>query len=333
MSSNWSARSPTNSTAQCFKAAWQRLVDRHAVLRTVFHLEGRDEPVQEVHSKVTWDLEESDWRDGKSAGSDLRLDEFLREDRRRPFALDRHPPWRLHLIRCPQGGYRSCGHRTMPCSTADLAASCCRNYPRSIAGCVGEPPRRSSPRLPMKTMFAGSSRTSFESARAYWTDALRGYRGTTRLPQDHADGAPADDEASHLTLECRLTAEQTQALRRRRDDVRRYVEYDPPGCMGAAAGPLLRERGHRLRRRARLPPIVGAGGRLDGRPLDQHPSGAGPRAGLRTDVRMAAGYSVPMARHARIRAYSPGDSAVLERVAGQPAALREHRRLRKRPAR
>src|SRR5438270_12698777 len=45
-----------------FKQAWQRVMQRHAVLRTAFHPEGGKEPRQEVYAGVKMPFEEHDWR-------------------------------------------------------------------------------------------------------------------------------------------------------------------------------------------------------------------------------------------------------------------------------
>jgi hypothetical protein len=45
-----------------FKHAWQRVIDRHAILRTSFIWEGLREPVQVVEPEIDLPLEENDWR-------------------------------------------------------------------------------------------------------------------------------------------------------------------------------------------------------------------------------------------------------------------------------
>src|SRR6185295_2487890 len=42
--------------------AWQRVVDRHPVLRTAFIWKLRDKPFQIVHRRVKVSIEELDWR-------------------------------------------------------------------------------------------------------------------------------------------------------------------------------------------------------------------------------------------------------------------------------
>ena len=45
------------------RGAWRRLVNRHAVLRTCFHLDDGDEPFQKVCRRIVWEMDESDWRE------------------------------------------------------------------------------------------------------------------------------------------------------------------------------------------------------------------------------------------------------------------------------
>ena len=47
---------------QAFEAAWQRVVDRHAILRTSFHWEDLDEPQQRVHKNGRLSFCREDWR-------------------------------------------------------------------------------------------------------------------------------------------------------------------------------------------------------------------------------------------------------------------------------
>src|SRR5438309_692034 len=55
--------------AAALERAWQRVLERHEVLRTTFHWEGVAKPEQEVHSDVRLAVEGHDWRT-MSAGGD-----------------------------------------------------------------------------------------------------------------------------------------------------------------------------------------------------------------------------------------------------------------------
>ena len=73
----------TGLAIPAFERAWQRLVDRHPILRTSFHWEGREKPVQVVHRNLVMKVERLDWRAFPPAEQEARLTEFLREDRQR----------------------------------------------------------------------------------------------------------------------------------------------------------------------------------------------------------------------------------------------------------
>ena len=82
-----------------FQQAWQSVVDRHAVLRTTFHWENLEQPLQLVHRKVTLSWHEEDWRGLADGEQQQRLDSFIQRDQERAFDLTRPPLMRLSLIR------------------------------------------------------------------------------------------------------------------------------------------------------------------------------------------------------------------------------------------
>src|SRR5262245_7047052 len=52
-----------NANLLALERAWQRVVDRHTILRTSFHWKDLDRPQQVVHSDVTIKIESCDWRE------------------------------------------------------------------------------------------------------------------------------------------------------------------------------------------------------------------------------------------------------------------------------
>jgi amino acid adenylation domain-containing protein/non-ribosomal peptide synthase protein (TIGR01720 family) len=88
-----------------FEAAWQAVLDKHAVLRTSFEWEGVDEPVQIVALGVAIKIDQRDWRGFEDHEQHRMLDHYLEEDRRKKFNLRRAPLLRLALIRTSEAGY------------------------------------------------------------------------------------------------------------------------------------------------------------------------------------------------------------------------------------
>lgn len=86
--------------------AWQRLADRHAVLRTSFRWEELDQPEQRVHLPQKVTLLQQDWRSLPPAVQQEQLQTHLRNDRLQGFALDRAPLMRLVLFQTADDAYQ-----------------------------------------------------------------------------------------------------------------------------------------------------------------------------------------------------------------------------------
>jgi microcystin synthetase protein McyB len=94
---------PEQLDAAVLNEAWERVLDRHDVLRTGFRWEG--EPRQEVHRHVRLHFEQKDWRGLSGSEQDNRLDAYLSAERRRGFELSVPPLMRLALFRVGDATY------------------------------------------------------------------------------------------------------------------------------------------------------------------------------------------------------------------------------------
>ena len=81
-----------------FLRAWQRVVSRHAILRTAFEWEGLAAPQQNVFRGLDIPLEKFDWCGLSSSEQRSKLDAYLREDRDRGFDLGSAPLFRIAVF-------------------------------------------------------------------------------------------------------------------------------------------------------------------------------------------------------------------------------------------
>ena len=88
---------PEKLNVAAFRQAWERVVERHAILRTGFRVAGL-EPQQEVHRQVRLHFEQKDWRGLTEREQEGRLDAYLQAERRRGFELSVPPLMRLALF-------------------------------------------------------------------------------------------------------------------------------------------------------------------------------------------------------------------------------------------
>ncbi len=80
-----------------FRAAWQALMQRHAVLRSAFLWEELDDAYQVVQQEVALPLTELDWQD--RAEPQAALEQLALEQRAQPLELNDSPLMRVCLVR------------------------------------------------------------------------------------------------------------------------------------------------------------------------------------------------------------------------------------------
>lgn len=79
--------------------AWEKVVHRHAILRTGFLWQGVPQPLQWVASAVAVPFTVLDWSASGGESLSVRLEAFLTEDRSMPFDLQQPPLYRYYVIR------------------------------------------------------------------------------------------------------------------------------------------------------------------------------------------------------------------------------------------
>lgn len=89
-----------------FKRAWSKVIERHAVLRTVFTWEQRDKPLQVVLAQMPLPWTQYDWRDTPAEEQEQRFTSLITEDQKRGFDLSKAPLVRLTLAQVAENRYR-----------------------------------------------------------------------------------------------------------------------------------------------------------------------------------------------------------------------------------
>ncbi|MGE5334111.1 MAG: amino acid adenylation domain-containing protein [Nitrososphaerota archaeon] len=89
-----------------FERAWQRVLERHSILRTAIIGKRLDRMLQVVHKDARMPLELLDWRTLATAEQHTRFRALLASDRRHGFDLARAPLMRLFIIRTADDTHR-----------------------------------------------------------------------------------------------------------------------------------------------------------------------------------------------------------------------------------
>ncbi len=162
--------------AGAFRLAWERLLERHPVLRTCFLWEGLKQPLQVVRQQVSLPFEEHDWRARCPGEQQAALQALRADDRERGFDPARAPLMRVHLARLADREWLliwSSHHLLLDrWCLADVFDDLFALY----AGARGDP----VPPLPAARGFRDYinwiRQQDPQAARRFWRSALRGYR-------------------------------------------------------------------------------------------------------------------------------------------------------------
>ncbi|MEB4734044.1 condensation domain-containing protein, partial [Burkholderia contaminans] len=89
-----------------FRRAWETVAHRHDILRTSFHWEDIESPVQVVHRRIDLPWHDEDLRAASAAEAEQRWEAYVAQDRARGFDFTRAPLMRLALFRVGEHAWR-----------------------------------------------------------------------------------------------------------------------------------------------------------------------------------------------------------------------------------
>jgi amino acid adenylation domain-containing protein len=195
-----------------FRRAWQYVTRRHPVMRTSFHWDGLEKPLQVVHQDLELPLDEKDWSGLSEEEQVRRLRELVLEEQTRPSDLSSPPLMRLTLFRTSETGYWflwSLHHMLIEGWSVSIVLkevfTCYRAFAR------GEEPELEPP-VPYRSLIQWLQQQDEAAAEAFWRDQLRGFEAATRLPADRSGGSVQSAIAQYANEYVRLPEAATEAL-------------------------------------------------------------------------------------------------------------------------
>lgn len=199
-----------------FKQAWQRVVEKHAALRTAFVWEKQDKPLQVVFRQVILPWQEMDWRAVSPSELASRFEAFMAADRKRGFELNRPPLMRLALIRLAENVFRfvwSHHHLLLDGWSLPIVLQDALNFYESLRQgqeCAARPGR------PYKDYIGWLQKQSMAQAETFWRKTLAGFTTPTPVVESigkHSGAAAGEYAEFKWALSTEMTG-RLQALAR-----------------------------------------------------------------------------------------------------------------------
>lgn len=192
--------------------AWQQLVDRHPVLRTSFHWEGLDKPVQVVHAQATLPWTTLDWRGLSPDLQHARWRDYLEQDRARGFEPDVPPLMRAALVRLTETDYYFCwSHHHLLLDGWCLQLVLSELFARYEALTQGRAPQL-APVRPFSEYIRWLQHRDRGPLERYWREVLHGFEPSPLPIASARRDDPAQSRADALN-EHLLEAAVTERLR------------------------------------------------------------------------------------------------------------------------
>lgn len=206
-----------------FEQSWQRVIDRHAILRTVFVWKDQDAPLQVVLRQVNVPLERQDWRSLSPTEQTEKLAHVLHHQRIQGFSLSTAPLMRLTLIQLSQDTYRliwSHHHILLDGWSQPLlfqeVLTFYQHYSitqnashQSSHQTLTLPPSR-----PYRDYILWLQQQDLTQAKTFWQQRLHGFTQPTSLGRAIAPSADAAPVPSHGEQSASLSAAATQTLQK-----------------------------------------------------------------------------------------------------------------------
>ncbi len=195
-----------------FQQAWQRVIDRHPILRTAFLYQGLDEPLQVVrqHVELPWELQ--DWCALAPAERDARLKAFSQAESTQGFDFNRPPLMHLVLAKMGEQAYRfiwSFHHILIDgWSMSQVFKEVLAFYGAFQQGRelqLAEPPA-------YRDYIAWLKGQDLAQAKSFWTKTLAGFNEPTDLSICRAAGGPTDSQIAHQEQRTRAPAAVIEML-------------------------------------------------------------------------------------------------------------------------
>jgi natural product biosynthesis luciferase-like monooxygenase protein len=197
---------------EIFKQAWQKVLHRHAVLRTSFKWEGIDTPIQIVNKDVELKFNLVDYTSFHAEEQFVKLEEFYQKDRKEGFDLAAAPLMRISLFKIAQEKYICVwtfhhillDGRSFPIIINEFF----RIYSNLINKIDDE--------LPLPTPFIEYikwlEKVDEDKSIVFWKDYLAGFKSRTPLSFDKFDYLPDEPRTGYDVIYHSLSKQLTQSV-------------------------------------------------------------------------------------------------------------------------
>lgn len=194
------------------RASWEKVVERHSVMRTSLRWEGVNKPLQDVHDQVKLSWDQQDWRNLSREEQKARIGSYLRSDRHRGFALNEPPLMRFALFRIDEAGYYFLWtfHHSLLDGRSFLIVLR-EVFSLYETACHGQDLDLGKPR-PYRDYIEWIHQQDESKSESFWQKTLKGFTAPTQMRIEGQFDKESRGEKGHKEEELRLSESLTSSL-------------------------------------------------------------------------------------------------------------------------
>ncbi len=192
---------------EAFQQAWQKVVERHELLRTGFVWKQQEQPLQVVFKEVNLPVEWLDWSNLPESEQQQRLDDLLAQERAQGLPFSQAPIMQVRMIKLAENTWqfvRSYHHILMDAWCFSIIMMDFLNYYRAL--CEGRELTLPTPRR-YREFIQWLGQQAPDAHKDFWQQRLQGFTTPTPLGVRQAGRYPLDpetgsvkDQVQHLTI-------------------------------------------------------------------------------------------------------------------------------------
>ncbi|PDZ09110.1 non-ribosomal peptide synthetase [Bacillus pseudomycoides] len=170
-----------------FEKAWEYVIHRYEILRSVFVWEEVEKPLQAVYQRLPFTIRREDWSALSCGDREKKLHQFLNADRRKGFSLDEAPLMRITAIKEAEEETRIIWthHHILldGWSVSLIFGEVMGVYLKMIKGEAFDLPKS----LPYKKYIQWINKQDRSKAEKFWTEELKGFHAPTPLAMERSE--------------------------------------------------------------------------------------------------------------------------------------------------
>ncbi|PSF37564.1 non-ribosomal peptide synthetase, partial [Aphanothece hegewaldii CCALA 016] len=197
---------------EAFDYAWQQVIQRNAVFRTLFAWENLKQPIQVVLKSVNFSVQYQDWQNLSTQEQYIKLQAFLKFDKTQSFDCSKPPLMRCTLIQIKETTYHliwSFHHLLCDAWSVFLIFKEVFDYYNAFNQ---EQELILKPAIPYRNYITWLQQQNLQEAETFWRNILKDFTTPTRLSVNKFHQQDADTKLEYKSQSLTLTVEKTQKL-------------------------------------------------------------------------------------------------------------------------